>query len=174
MAFWRRKNKEQFISLGLNTPSRAEEKTAPEQEASGERLQAPAALEQESTVVQAGAPAAPILEPTPTGGAPTPPPADETQFVSERPQPVTPQAPPRTDARPAEPLKPAVQKPVPSRSTFSSSILGLDRSIEELQAEEAALEQEFAARFRRAVASTRESLSEKIDTIFQVLKQIDS
>jgi fused signal recognition particle receptor len=80
-------------------------------------------------------------------------------------------APPRA----AEPLKPAAtQRPVPSRSTFSSSILGLDRSIEELQAEEAALEQEFATRFRRAVASTRESLSEKIDTIFQGRKVIDA
>jgi fused signal recognition particle receptor len=46
--------------------------------------------------------------------------------------------------------------------------------MEELQAEEAALEQEFASRFRRAVASTRESLSEKIDTIFQGRKQIDA
>ena len=53
-------------------------------------------------------------------------------------------------------------------------MLGLDRSIEELQAEEAALEQELSARFRRAVAATRESLSEKIDTVFQGRKQIDA
>lgn len=175
MAFWRRKNKEQFISLGLNTPARAEEKPSAQPEASTESLQPPAALGQEAVAVQPIAPAAPILEPTPTGGAPTPAPADETQFVTERPRPVTPPvASPATDARAAEPIKPAVQKPVPSRSTFSSSILGLDRSIEELQAEEAALEQEFAQRFRRAVASTRESLSDKIDTIFQGRKQIDA
>ncbi|HKS29421.1 MAG TPA: signal recognition particle-docking protein FtsY [Pyrinomonadaceae bacterium] len=173
MAFWRRKNKEQFISLGLNdpTPARREERPAPESETTGERLQAPASLGQESGA-QTSAPATPIIEPTPTGGAPTPPPADETHTVTERPQPVAPPAASAPSA--AEPVKPAVQKPVPSRSTFSSSILGLDRSIEELQAEEAALEQEFAARFRRAVASTRESLSEKIDTIFQGRKQIDA
>ncbi|HEX8175410.1 MAG TPA: signal recognition particle-docking protein FtsY [Pyrinomonadaceae bacterium] len=171
MAFWRRKNKEQFISLGLNdpTPARREERPSPPPEAPAERLQPPAAPGQESAALQAGAP---HIEPTPTGGAPTPPPANETHSVTERPQPVTPPATPAPRA--AEPVKPAVQKPVPSRSTFSSSILGLDRSIEELQAEEAALEQEFAVRFRRAVASTRESLSEKIDTIFQGRKQIDA
>src|SRR6185295_17936373 len=77
--------------------------------------------------------------------------------------------PPRVEA-PRETVKP---EPVPSRSTFSSSILGLDRSIEELQAQEAALEQEFSARFRRAVAATRESLSDKLDTVFAGRKQID-
>jgi fused signal recognition particle receptor len=45
--------------------------------------------------------------------------------------------------------------------------------MEELQAQEAALEQEFSARFRRAVSATRESLSERLDTVFQGLKQID-
>jgi fused signal recognition particle receptor len=45
--------------------------------------------------------------------------------------------------------------------------------MEELQAQEAALEQEFSARFRRAVAATRESLSAKLDTVFQGRKQID-
>jgi fused signal recognition particle receptor len=76
---------------------------------------------------------------------------------------------PRVEA-PRETVKP---EPVPTRSTFSSSILGLDRSIEELQAQEAALEQEFSARFRRAVAATRESLSERLDTVFAGRKQID-
>jgi fused signal recognition particle receptor len=45
--------------------------------------------------------------------------------------------------------------------------------MEELQAQEAALEQELSARFRRAVAATRESLSEKLDTVFEGRKQID-
>ena len=45
--------------------------------------------------------------------------------------------------------------------------------MEELQAQEAALEQEFSARFRRAVSATRESLSDRLDTVFQNLKQID-
>lgn len=103
----------------------------------------------------------------------------EDEFVSLRlnepavreetpvPAPVTPKPEPEPPAKTVEPA------PVPSRSTFSSSILGLDRSIEELQAQEAALEQEFSARFRRAVAATRESLSERLDTVFAGRKQID-
>ncbi|HEY0321642.1 MAG TPA: signal recognition particle-docking protein FtsY [Pyrinomonadaceae bacterium] len=182
MAFWRRKNKDQFITLGLNEPAEPtarteEERPAAAAESSSEQLQAPAALGQERATIGTGAPIAPTpIEPTPTGGAPTPPPLGETQAVTERPQPVAPTTTAQSaPTRAAEPVKPvATQKPVPSRSTFSSSILGLDRSIEELQAEEAALEQEFAQRFRRAVASTRESLSEKIDTIFQGRKVIDA
>src|SRR5207244_5739531 len=65
------------------------------------------------------------------------------------------------------------QEAVPSRSPFATSVLGLNLSLEELQAQEAALEQEFSARFRRAVSATRESLSEKIDTVFAGRKQID-
>ena len=84
-----------------------------------------------------------------------------------KPEPEPPEPPPEPPAKAVEP------PPVPSRSTFSSSILGLDRSIEELQAQEAALEQEFSARFRRAVTATRESLSEKLDTVFAGRKQID-
>ncbi len=57
---------------------------------------------------------------------------------------------------------------------WQTSVLGLDLSIEQLQAREAALEQEFSARFRRAVKATRESLSEKIDTVFAGAKQIDA
>ncbi|HEV8186604.1 MAG TPA: signal recognition particle receptor subunit alpha, partial [Pyrinomonadaceae bacterium] len=61
----------------------------------------------------------------------------------------------------------------PTRSPFQTSVLGLNLSMEELQAQEAALEQEFSARFRRAVAATRDSLSEKLDTVFAGRKQID-
>jgi fused signal recognition particle receptor len=90
------------------------------------------------------------------------------------PSPVTlPVTPPPVTPRPEPPVKQATPPPVPSRSPFRSSVLGLDRSIEELQAEEAALEQELSARFRRAVAATRESLSEKLDTVFAGRKQID-
>src|SRR5436189_3950011 len=62
----------------------------------------------------------------------------------------------------------------PPRLPWQTSVLGLNLSIEELQAQEAALEQEFSARFRRAVAATRESLSEKIDTVFAGAKKIDA
>ncbi|HEX5889417.1 MAG TPA: signal recognition particle-docking protein FtsY [Pyrinomonadaceae bacterium] len=91
-----------------------------------------------------------------------------------KPEPELPKAAPEPPkAAPEPPAKTVDPSPVPARSTFSSSILGLDRSIEELQAQEAALEQEFSARFRRAVAATRESLSEKLDTVFAGRKQID-
>ena len=86
-------------------------------------------------------------------------------------QPETP-APPPVEP-PAQIVKEVREEPAPPRTTFSSSVLGLDRSIEELQAQEAALEQEFSARFRRAVSATRESLSEKLDTVFAGRKQID-
>jgi signal recognition particle GTPase len=79
----------------------------------------------------------------------------------------------RVDAEAAQPGV-AQQPPVPSRSSFSTSILGLDRSLEELQAAEAALERTFENRFKTAIAATRESLSEKIDTVFQGRKKIDA
>lgn len=60
------------------------------------------------------------------------------------------------------------------RRPWQTSVLGLDLSIEELQAQEAALEQEFSARFRRAVSATRESLSERIDSVFASAKHIDA
>jgi len=105
----------------------------------------------------------------------------EDQFVSLRlnepavkeEAPTAPPAVAPPEPAPEPPAKTVEPAPVPSRSTFSSSILGLDRSIEELQAQEAALEQEFSARFRRAVAATRDSLSEKLDTVFAGRKQID-
>ena len=83
---------------------------------------------------------------------------------------------PQTETR-AEPAKPSVEKQVePSTvsTPWQTSVLGLDLSIEQLQAREAALEQEFSARFRRAVSATRESLSEKIDKVFAGAKQIDA
>jgi fused signal recognition particle receptor len=82
------------------------------------------------------------------------------------PQPPVAQAVKDPVAREAEPSQPA--------APWQTSVLGLDLSIEQLQAREAALEQELSARFRRAVAATRESLSERIDTVFAGRKQIDA
>src|SRR3954469_3334507 len=73
-----------------------------------------------------------------------------------------------TEPEKLEPAAPAASAP------WQTSVLGLDLSIEQLQAREAALEQEFSARFRRAVAATRESLSDKIDNVFAGTKQIDA
>jgi fused signal recognition particle receptor len=126
--FWKRKNKDQFVSLGLNTP--AEPEPAPVS------APTPAPLHESSkpSSVAAATEPAPIIKVAPESPKPTPP---------------------------------------PIRSPFQTSVLGLNLSMEELQAQEAALEQEFSARFRRAVAATRESLSEKLDTVFQGRKQID-
>src|SRR5262252_10122682 len=82
----------------------------------------------------------------------------------------------------APPEQPQAQEPEPAplpadrpaAAPWQTSVLGLDLSIEQLQAREAALEQEFSARFRRAVAATRESLSDKIDSVFAGAKQIDA
>ncbi len=57
--------------------------------------------------------------------------------------------------------------------THSSSILGLDKTVEELQAQEAAVEKEIGVRFNKAIAKTRDSFNDKLDTIFQGRKQID-
>jgi fused signal recognition particle receptor len=90
------------------------------------------------------------------------------QPVEERTSPVA------EEARPIEDSTGALGEEPPARSSFSTSVLGLDKTIEELQAEEAALEQAFASRFRRAISATRESLSEKLDSVFQGRKQIDA
>ncbi len=59
------------------------------------------------------------------------------------------------------------------KDKFSTSILGLDKSIEELQAQEAAVEREFGVRFNKAIAKTRDSINNRLDTIFENRKQID-
>jgi fused signal recognition particle receptor len=56
---------------------------------------------------------------------------------------------------------------------FSTSVLGLDKSIEELKAQEEAVEKEFGVRFYQAIEKTRDSINNKLDTIFESRKQID-
>jgi fused signal recognition particle receptor len=156
MAFWRRKTKDQFVTLGLNEPSEAKPKDIPTPTAS-------AAVKPQSEVSKPEAPAPaeiPRLEPVVTGDAPTPAVASATP-TSHKPSPAVAEVP---KIQPAKAL---------SRSPFATSVLGLNLSMEELQAQEAALEQEFSARFRRAVAATRDNLSERLDTVFQGLKTID-
>lgn len=72
------------------------------------------------------------------------------------------------------PTAPPAEDPAPAVTPWQTSVLGLDLSIEQLQAREAALEQEFSARFRRAVSATRESLSQRIDNVFAGAKRIDA
>ncbi len=153
--FWKRKGKDQFVSLGLNQPA---ERLAPPDDL-------PAAPPEPAPANTIAIPAVGELEVPPviTGAAPipVPPPAVETVRRDQTPRP-----------EPAPEIS-RVEKSMPTRSPFATSVLGLNLSIEELQAQEAALEQEFSARFRRAVAATRESLSERLDTVFTGLKQID-
>ena len=149
--FWKRKGGDQFVSLKLNEP-------LPKQETA-----------QPKAAPTAAPPSPPLperdLEAVATGSGPTPVPTESV--VAEKPAFV---APPMTE-QPARIEE--QQKPVPSRSPFATSVLGLNLSMEELQAQEAALEQEFSARFRRAVSATRDSLSGRLDTVFQSFKQID-
>ncbi len=56
---------------------------------------------------------------------------------------------------------------------FSSSVLGLDKSIEELKEQEAAVEREIGVRFTKAVEKTRNSINNRLDTIFEGRKKID-
>src|SRR4030095_693264 len=126
--FWKRKSKDQFVTLGLNepaerpkatpTPSVGEpDATSPLSPDAGPK---PAALVSETE-----------LPPVVTGAAPTPIPVPREEI-----KPLPPRA-PQTAADEVE------QRPVPSRSPFATSVLGLNLSMEELQAQEAALEQEF-------------------------------
>src|SRR3954466_15726270 len=56
---------------------------------------------------------------------------------------------------------------------FSTSVLGLDKSIEELKAQEEAVEKEFGVRFSKAIEKTHDSIDSRLDTIFESRKQID-
>jgi len=162
--FWRRK-KDEFVSLRLNEPAVQEAKEETSAAASPQPQPEPP-KPVPAPVTTAPQPPKPVASPE---AAPPIQQAPPLKTAPELPKPAP--APPKPALEP--PVKEAKPAPVPSRSTFSSSILGLDRSIEELQAQEAALEQEFSARFRRAVAATRESLSDKLDTVFAGRKQID-
>lgn len=55
----------------------------------------------------------------------------------------------------------------------SSSVLGLDRSLEELKQQEEEVEKEFGVRFSNAISKTRDSLNSRLDRIFEGRKQID-
>jgi fused signal recognition particle receptor len=152
--FWRRKSKDQFVTLGLNEPQTTNRTETAAAQPELEPPQAPVAVPEESSEAKRSHEFAHVaeLEPTPSGAGPTPLPPEPSSTSTV------------TTPRPTPP---------PSRSSFSTSVLGLDLSMEELQAREAALEQEFSARFRRAVEATRESLSERLDTVFAGRKQID-
>ena len=56
---------------------------------------------------------------------------------------------------------------------FSTSVLGLDKSIEELKKQEEAAEKAIGVRFYNAIEKTRYSINNKLDTIFENRKQID-
>ena len=131
--FWRRKSKDEFVTLGLNEPA-APQVQKPEPEIINAEP-APATVTADSPVQTEVVPAA-------TGSGPTPTPVEIKRA-------------PETRAPPFPASSTIPEKPVKSRTPFATSVLGLNLSMEELQAQEAALEQEFSARFKRAVAATR-------------------
>src|SRR5215203_7460418 len=57
---------------------------------------------------------------------------------------------------------------------FSTSVLGLDKSIEELKKQEEAVEKEIGVRFYKAIEKTRDSMNNRLDRIFEGRKQIDN
>jgi fused signal recognition particle receptor len=171
--FWRRKKEDRYITLGLNQPGTEApaDESAPEASAPEAGLEPPAVT---GAAPSAPEPAAvpPALEPVPTGAQPTPEPAAESGLTDARRVEVVESPRPPQPAPERQPQRPA---PVRASSAFSSSsILGLNRTEEELEAEIEALEATYAARFSRAIAATRESLSEKIDKVFENRKQIDA
>jgi len=158
--FWKRKKEDRFVTLGLNTPpSETLERPAADEAATPTTVKTPGATQEPASVATQTRDAVatpPAVEPVPTGGQPAPQPAAESGLTETR-------------------KREVVEAPRPStRSSFSSSVLGLDRSMDELQAEVESLEQTYAVRFSRAISATRESLSEKIDTVFQGRKTIDA
>jgi len=174
--FWKRKSGDQFISLRLNEPPVESSDKASEEPAGREvEARSPTSISNEQSHLSnsAGAASAPTLEPVPTGAGPTPVPIEPPTGRTQTSAPVQPIPPREAEANRPPIADQKAEAPVRSRSPFATSVLGLNLSMEELQAQEAALEQEFSARFRRAVAATRESLSERLDTVFQGLKQID-
>lgn len=56
---------------------------------------------------------------------------------------------------------------------FSTSILGLDKSLEELKAEEEKIEKEFSYRFANAIEKTRSSIINKLDAVLGKNRKID-
>ena len=152
--FWRRKTGNQFVTLGLNEPA-----SSKGSETNGESITP-------EPMSIAGEKAAQTFE--------TVPPVRVVEEPPRRVEASVKVAQPDTAPSVVEALaEKGLPKPIQARSPFATSVLGLNLSMEELQAQEAALEQEFSARFRRAVSATRESLSEKLDTVFAGRKQID-
>ena len=156
--FWKRKSGDQFVSLKLNEPLPAKPgATSAEATDNGREagLSTPVSTAQTSPS-DSSAPSAiaPAFEAVPAVPVPT-------LVLNET-----------SEAKTSTVEQSPVAAP-PSRSSFQTSVLGLNLSMEELQAQEAALDQEFSARFRRAVSATRESLAGRLDTVFQGLKQID-
>src|SRR6185437_2018120 len=170
--FWKRKSSDQFVSLKLNERLPEKTGTTAVEPAQTNGSDSGESLAKDGKAAAIPPPIANVpVEPVPTGAGPTPIPAEPAAppIIERRAEVKAREVDvPRPEVRPAKPVVAA-----PSRSAFATSVLGLNLSMEELQAQEAALEQEFSARFRRAVSATRESLAGRLDTVFQGLKQID-
>src|SRR4030095_1266559 len=117
--FWKRKKADEFVTLRLNEPVSKRDEPAAEPRADIDRTTKP-------TAVATPLPPEPI--PPVSGAGPAPVPVEpETRVASVITQ--------------SEQTR---EKPVRSRSPFATSVLGLNLSMEELQAQERALEPEFS------------------------------
>src|ERR1700760_2268300 len=115
--FWKRKKEDRFVTLGLNTPpSETPERPAAEEAATEATVKTPGATQEPASAATQTLDAVatpPAIEPVPTGGQPAPQPAAESGLTETR-------------------KREVVEAPRPStRSSFSSSVLGLDRSMDE-------------------------------------------
>jgi fused signal recognition particle receptor len=161
MAFWKRTNKERFVTLGLNEPAVPGEKVRQSVVSGTDQATDRTRTQSTDNAVTSEIKVADKVAPSPPAAADVP---NATTVKVD-----TSSGAAKQETKSTRP--PVVER---ARTSFATSVLGLDRSIEELQEQEAALEQELSVRFRRAVAATRESLSERIDTVFQGRKQIDA
>lgn len=155
--FWKRKKQSDFISLNLSGPPDDEPEPQP----------APSAP---PPVVEVPAPVAPpVVKPSvveaPTPIVEVPAPVTKTPPVvaeAPRPAPVAPAPVPPPAPAPVVPAAPIVPSPVRPVAPPSAPI-----SEEEER-------RGFFARFKTAVAKTRENLTERIEDVFKGKKQIDA
>src|SRR5687768_17307632 len=138
--FWKRKSGAPFVSLKLNEPSpvktpRDNAEQAPEKavERSVDAASANTVPEGQPASSFPTVPAGIPIEPVPTGGGPTPIPVKDTTpaglATGARSQPTARE----TGATRPDVSLPKPVAPVPSRSPFQTSVLGLNLSMEELQ-----------------------------------------
>jgi fused signal recognition particle receptor len=144
--FWRRKKGSDFITLGLNTPLEPE-------------------VEQQSEA-----------KPEKPEAAPAPPPPPPPVSVSEPVRQTVVEPPPRIEPPPrVEPMPRVEPRPRPSApQSPQPSVATIQPVAEPVIVPPPEEDEGFMRRFRRAVQSTRESISTRLDEVVRGKKQIDA